>query len=384
MSSFYSLIRPSITRNKILIQGFFYSGGDPNMLENGLTPLEQVFLFFNYDVNFSVEAIKIILEFGGNPNKFGKQPPLISALQHLGETGVDEKIIYDVVNLFLTKNADPNISWAGRTETKYPIMYAIDKNADEIALLLLQKGAKIDLPDAIYGTYIKRAEANKLSKTLSFIKGENTDNVNNHVDSLSEPPKKEIKNKTKEIKEKKEIQISDIVSTRASKICEEKIEVECEYKELWDWFLKNRDAYNWKSGDELSEVGSFASRMASSMLGSYSSSSNSKVYGNNIVEIKVPGADLTIYYIEFKEITSSITEVTISFYYEDYNLPRPDSWDTRSLCQKYLQRFKAQEKQEIIAKRKEAFECINCGKKLNFFEKLFKKTRHKKCVNFKR
>ena len=379
--SFYSLVSPSITRSPILIRGFFYSGGDANMLENGCSPLEQVFLLFDFDVNFSFEAIKIILEFGGNPNIYGKQPPLISAVQFLDNDNVDKKIIYDIVSLFLSKNADPNVSWKGRTETKYPIMYAIDSMADDVVLLLLQNGANIDLQDSIYGTYLKRAEANNLSKSLSFFKG--TKIESEVVEDNSMKTESIVVEKQNEKIAKEEITISNIVSSRASKICVEKIEIECEFHELWKWFVSNCDNWHWTSGDNFSDIGSFSSGMASSMLGSYSSSSNSKIYGNNLLEIKVPGADLTIYFIEFKELTSTLTEVKISLYYEDYNLPRPNERKSRTFCKNILERFKNREKKTIIERRKEAFECVNCGKKLSFIERLLKKTTHKKCVEFR-
>lgn len=390
--SFYSLVSPSITRNPILIRGFFYSGGDANMLENGYTPLEQVFLLFDFDVNFSFEAIKIILEFGGNPNVYGKQPPLISAVQFLDNDNVDKKMIYDIVNLFLSKNADPNVSWKGRTETKYPIMYAIDSKADDVVLLLLQNGANIDLQDSIYGTYLKRAEANELSKSLSFIKSKN-ENLVKKVDSITEKPKTSTDTNKKSIT--KEYNISNIVSTRASKICIEKVEIDCGVQELRNWFLSNCENWNWTSGDSLSDIGAFASGMASSVLGSYSSKSKSKVHGDNIVEIAVPGADLTIYFIEFKELKSNLTEVSIYFYYEDYNLPRPNESKCRAICRKLLEKIqdrgkkekeeelKRQQKLETIVKRKAAFECVNCGKRLSFIERLLKRTTHKKCIDFR-
>jgi hypothetical protein len=145
-----------------------------------------------------LDVCKFLLESGADPNKYNIAPPIFTIIMLTDEIFMkrfDQSKVYELVQLFLLKGANPNVTLQnGYGHKSDPLGRAIANKSEKIALLLLENGAD---PQFTRNNYCTRSyyeddlknlenflEMNR--ESLAILQPKQPENQANQIDSTSE------------------------------------------------------------------------------------------------------------------------------------------------------------------------------------------------------
>jgi len=141
---------------------------------------------------------------------------------------------------------------------------------------------------------------------------------------------------------------------RGKAICTESVQTEVPLQELWTWFTASMGRIVWPSGYALSDAGAEIEDICDLMFGSGLNLPLCEVQDNNLVKIDVIDGYIVTYVVQFRELSSSLTEVSIVLYddsdhfdhIDNIPLGEPSPERCRLACQAILRAI-AERKGEI-------------------------------------
>jgi hypothetical protein len=144
---------------------------------------------------------------------------------------------------------------------------------------------------------------------------------------------------------------SEQIVDRLRQFATTNININHEHSTLKEKLLLRAKRDYWKSGDVMSEIGTFSSGIANA---AYGVSSNGESRGNvqttddGNIAVTVPGVDELVYILKIKEVTSVDSEIEINFYYLAYDMPPPDKEVAIEYCNNKLNKWVSYLKQKKI------------------------------------